>query len=239
MSDELQGSSSLESVVLMADPVIGSIPISESGEALIPIEPTPKLSLEPTFREVDPRCVYVRTSVAESLYRAAESLPDGVEVRFYEGWRSRETQAQYFREFLDALRSIYPKTTVKQLQRLASRYVSPPWIAPPHVTGSAIDLTLGYINGPELDMGTKVNETPEDSEDRCYTYSEDISKEARKNRELLIRVLTSQGFANYPTEWWHWSKGDRYWAHTYRYEKARFGEIEPTGPSSSISFFPA
>ncbi|MDT7587682.1 MAG: zinc D-Ala-D-Ala dipeptidase, partial [Pseudonocardiales bacterium] len=25
-------------------------------------------------------------------------------------------------------------------------------------------------------------------------------------------ALHSVGFVNYPTEWWHWSYGDRYWA---------------------------
>jgi D-alanyl-D-alanine dipeptidase len=25
-------------------------------------------------------------------------------------------------------------------------------------------------------------------------------------------VLTAVGMVNYPTEWWHWSYGDRYWA---------------------------
>ena len=24
--------------------------------------------------------------------------------------------------------------------------------------------------------------------------------------------LTAAGLVNYPTEWWHWSFGDRYWA---------------------------
>ncbi len=228
MNDELRRSESSPSIVLMADPVIGSIPISESGEALIPLEPTTKLSLESTFKETDPRYVYLRKSVAESLYSAAESLPDDIEIRFYEGWRSREIQARYFREFLDVLRSTYPEASLPQLQRLASRYVSPPWITPPHTTGGAVDLTLAFIDGPELDMGTKINATPEESENRCYTSSESISDEARKNRQLLIGVLTSQGFANYPTEWWHWSKGDRYWAYVYGHKKALFGELEPS-----------
>jgi len=29
---------------------------------------------------------------------------------------------------------------------------------------------------------------------------------------LLGRVLGGAGLVNYPTEWWHWSYGDRYWA---------------------------
>jgi D-alanyl-D-alanine dipeptidase len=28
----------------------------------------------------------------------------------------------------------------------------------------------------------------------------------------LAAALSAAGFVNYPTEWWHWSYGDRYWA---------------------------
>lgn len=27
-----------------------------------------------------------------------------------------------------------------------------------------------------------------------------------------IDAMTTVGFVNYPTEWWHWSYGDKYWA---------------------------
>jgi D-alanyl-D-alanine dipeptidase len=33
-----------------------------------------------------------------------------------------------------------------------------------------------------------------------------------QNRLVMIKALTAVGMANYPTEWWHWSYGDRYWA---------------------------
>ena len=29
---------------------------------------------------------------------------------------------------------------------------------------------------------------------------------------MLGAALTAAGLVNYPTEWWHWSYGDRYWA---------------------------
>ncbi|MCZ0970531.1 hypothetical protein O1L55_01370 [Streptomyces albulus] len=31
------------------------------------------------------------------------------------------------------------------------------------------------------------------------------------HRALLGRALGGAGFVNYPSEWWHWSYGDRYW----------------------------
>jgi len=36
--------------------------------------------------------------------------------------------------------------------------------------------------------------------------------EAHANRKTLTAALTNAGLVNYPTEWWHWSYGDRYWA---------------------------
>ncbi|MFH8487133.1 mycothiol transferase [Streptomyces longisporoflavus] len=39
-----------------------------------------------------------------------------------------------------------------------------------------------------------------------------ITVEARRNRTILGAALEEAGLVNYPTEWWHWSYGDRYWA---------------------------
>lgn len=37
--------------------------------------------------------------------------------------------------------------------------------------------------------------------------------------------MTGAGFVNYPTEWWHWSHGDRYWAWSTRAPAARYGAV--------------
>ena len=57
-----------------------------------------------------------------------------------------------------------------------------------------------------------MNASPEQSDGACYTQAAHITDEARANRGLLGGVLTASGLVNYPTEWWHWSYGDRYWA---------------------------
>ena len=94
---------------------------------------------------------------------------------------------------------------------LTSRYVSPPEIAP-HSAGAAIDLTLCADDGTELDLGTAVNASPEQSAGACYTHHPSVPGEARRNRAILAEALSAAGLVNYPTEWWHWSYGDRYWA---------------------------
>ncbi len=61
-------------------------------------------------------------------------------------------------------------------------------------------------------MGTRMNASPEESDGACYTHANSISGAARAHRDTLCRVMSAAGFVNYPTEWWHFSYGDRYWA---------------------------
>jgi hypothetical protein len=60
----------------------------------------------------------------------------------------------------------------------------------------------------------------------CYMASPSISPEARANRQVLCGVLTKVGLVNYPTERWHWSYGDRYWAYVSGTPAARYGPAE-------------
>jgi zinc D-Ala-D-Ala dipeptidase len=93
--------------------------------------------------------------------------------------------------------------------------VAPPDIVPPHVTGGAIDL------------GTKVNESPEDCDERSVTDAPGLPAEARANRDRLVTAMRAAGFANYTTEWRHWSYGDRYWALVTGAPAAIYGEAQP------------
>jgi D-alanyl-D-alanine dipeptidase len=103
--------------------------------------------------------------------------------------------------------------------------VSPVAVAP-HVAGAAVDLTLVDRRGRELDLGTPIDATPEQSEGRCYFDAADISPEARHHRQVLARALRTAGLVNYPTEWWHWSFGDRYWALLTGSRAALYGPVE-------------
>ena len=149
--------------------------------------------------------------MAVRLLSAQDFLPDGLRILFIEGYRRLALQRAYFEEYLGELRAGNPGASEHELFSAASRYVSPPDIAP-HSAGAAVDLTLATADGAELDMGTRVNATPEESGGACFTGAPSISAQARANRDLLGRALTAAGFVNYPTEWWHWSYGDRYWA---------------------------
>lgn len=95
----------------------------------------------------------------------------------------------------------------------------------PHVTGAAVDITLCTRHGKELDLGTPVDAGPEASGGACYTDAPNISDQARRNRLALCAALTTAGLINYPTEWWHWSYGDRYWALLTGAPAARYGPM--------------
>ncbi len=53
-----------------------------------------------------------------------------------------------------------------------------------------------------------------------------LSETAIANRTLLNDVLSSVGFINYPSEWWHYSFGDRLWARLTHSEIAFFKSVE-------------
>ncbi|WP_436497025.1 M15 family metallopeptidase [Actinokineospora sp. HUAS TT18] len=93
----------------------------------------------------------------------------------------------------------------------------------PRTWRAAVDLTLCTDAGEELDMGTKVNASPEESDLARYTAAPNISAKASANRRLLADALPAVGMVNYPTEWWHWSYGDRYWATASGAAAARYG----------------
>lgn len=61
----------------------------------------------------------------------------------------------------------------------------------------------------------------------CHTASTGIDAQARENRRLLSAALSAAGLINYPSEWWHWSYGDRYWAFATKAGSACYGPVQP------------
>jgi D-alanyl-D-alanine dipeptidase len=158
------------------------------------------------------------------LLLAQRSLPSGVRLLVVEGFRPPTLQSSYFDTYADAMRTAHPGASPDRIRELTSAYISPPEVAP-HVSGGAVDLTLCTDDGVELCLGTEVNATPEESDGGCRTAAANISAEARANRELMGRAMTAAGFVNYPTEWWHWSYGDRYWALITEAPNAKYGPV--------------
>lgn len=160
----------------------------------------------------------------DRLLRAQKALPGGVRLLLVEGYRPLALQTAYFEDYKAQVRLAHPDWDGERVHVEASKYVSPPEVAP-HSTGGTIDLTLCSDDG-ELDMGTAVNANPIDSANACFTSSTAISPAARANRATLSRALSDVGMVNYPTEWWHWSYGERYWALQTGARRTRFGPVD-------------
>ncbi|MFF2146179.1 M15 family metallopeptidase [Kitasatospora sp. NPDC058190] len=200
----------MSGIILMSDPKVAAVPVRECGERLVDVR-GPELLVDGRKQDGTDAFAQLRTDVLDRLLDAQTKLPDGIRLLFVEGYRPPALQSRYFDEYAAELRTANPGWPDDRIRSAASRYVSPPEIAP-HSAGAAVDLTLVDADGRELDLGTRVNASPEESSGACYTDAEGISTQARSNRRLLSGVLAGAGLVNYPTEWWHWSYGDRYWA---------------------------
>jgi D-alanyl-D-alanine dipeptidase len=211
-------------ILLLSDPRIAAVPVEDRGEPLVDLRTVDALRVD--HRQADEAGAYahVRAAIVDRLVAAQSLLRRGLRLHIIEGYRPPALQQRYFQEYVDQLRTTHPDWSPARLRHEASRYIAPIEVAP-HVTGAAVDLTLADQDGTELPMGSAVNADPEACGGTCYTDSPDIPPPARANRRILGEALRATGFANYPTEWWHWSYGDRYWTFITGRTLARYGPL--------------
>ncbi|MER6073326.1 M15 family metallopeptidase [Streptomyces sp. NPDC001817] len=190
----------MDEIVLMADPRVAAVPVADCGEPLVDVRLRDSLAVDRRRAEPSGAFAQLREGVLIRLLRGQQLLPDGLRLLLVEGYRPPALQRQYFDRYAGTLRAAHPDWSPERLREAASRYVSPPEIAP-HSAGAAVDLTLVGPGGRELDMGTRVNADPEESDGACYTDAATIGPEARANRRVLAAALGAVGLVNYPTEW--------------------------------------
>ncbi len=218
-------------MILLSDPRVAAVVTGEDGDPLVDLRYVPGLRLDGRAADPDGAYARLRAGVVDRLLRAQDVLPDGLRLLVVEGYRPLGTQKAIFNGYRDELRTRYPHWSDARLHAETSKFVSPVEVAP-HSTGGAVDLTLCTVDGRELDMGTAVDATPEASANACYTAADRISGPARRHRDVLSAALSGAGLVNYPTEWWHWSYGDRYWALMTKAPATRYG---PVRPDASVS----
>lgn len=213
--------------ILLNDARIRAVPLAECGEPLVPVPSR----LPETGR--DGVSIWVRAGVAQRLRRSAGHLPVGWGLRLNEGHRSPSDQKGILDAYAALVAAQHPDASALERDQLTSRFVAPLEVAP-HVAGAAVDLTLTGPDGRDLDLGTPIDATPESSGGACYTDWGGLSKAARRHRSILGEVLGEAGLINYPTEWWHWSFGDRYWALLTGAPAAPYGPIANRVPVLTI-----
>ncbi|MBA3782311.1 MAG: dipeptidase, partial [Nocardioides sp.] len=186
-----------DDVVLMSDLRVASLPAGGSDEPLVDVRG--QLGFGDLHGSDD--AAHVRAGLLRRLLVADRALPDGLRLLVVEGYRPPELQRRYFTSYAARLAVDDPALSPEEVHRLASRYVSPPDVAP-HSAGAAVDVTLLGPDGHEVWMGCGLNDSPEDSEGRCYTRHPDVRGAAREMRDVLTAALSAVGLVNYPTEWW-------------------------------------
>lgn len=222
-------------LILISNPDVSSIPIVECGEPYINLKKQNVLFYGPKpIHSCGDEYGYLRTTVYEKLINAQKYLPKGFSFLVLEGYRSMSVQHTLFENHLKALQTNYPRWGRKKIFHEALRAVSPTteWDGqpnvPPHSTGGAIDIILVDKDRKSLPMGICPWETAQDMQGvLCATASREISPEARYHRDVMSNVLRKVGFINYPTEYWHWSYGDRYHAYHAGLSYAIYGAMDP------------
>ncbi|XDD46198.1 M15 family metallopeptidase [Leptospira sp. WS39.C2] len=126
---------------------------------------------------------YARKPVAEALGKAQnEFLKLGYSIQIYDAYRPYRATVTFYEIVKD------------------TRYVASPKTGSRHNKGCAIDLTLVDTKTKrELKMPTKY-----DSFEKAAWAEAPVSDPiVKKNREILIQVLSQYGFRVNKTEWWH------------------------------------
>jgi D-alanyl-D-alanine dipeptidase len=191
-----------------------AVPIHENGEPLVdPRTLSPRIHFalkHPKFAEM-PRTPKVRKHVAEMLARAAQSLPDNVDLTIIEGFRPLAQQRFMYEQLKAEIAARHPEWGRATLHRITNQMSAPPddKCPPPHSTGGAVDLNLcDARTGEFLDLCAPLTW----DETSAPTKTRGLSPAAQAGRDLLVRVLEAAGLTNYAGEWWHWSYGDSGWA---------------------------
>jgi D-alanyl-D-alanine dipeptidase len=193
------------------------VPIEPVDEPLVAVADIgPRVHDDPRYHAMGlPGAVprgWVREGVAERLASVGGALPDGRSLVVWDGYRTLETQAALYYGYLEELAMVHHDWPGEALEVAASRYVTPPSRAlsapPPHLTGGAVDLTLGDGDGRPLDLGTGFDAFVPEAAARAL---EGTPGQVRDLRRTLYWAMAGQGFTAYLEEWWHFDYGDQFW----------------------------
>lgn len=207
------------------------VPIVDCDEVLEPIPNYERLRSYPIYfaknipNAID-SCV-ARSSVIQRLQQAAALLPDHLGIMVLDGWRSREVQSGVQDDIRKTIKRDYAHLSKTDQEQLLLDFVAPvlPNFISPHLTGGALDVTLFNRQTKDwLDMGSDFDEPTERSHTSYYEKFPD--QDACEHRRLLYHVMTSAGFTNLPTEWWHFDFGNALWALYTQNDHAIYGAAD-------------
>ena len=193
----------------------------ENPARLVEIKAEDGIFFNPRYTDIR----LIRAYTYELLKQAAQALPQGLRFVVYEAYRPMAAQIKLWDSVVAAKHKEYPHLPVDSEEFIAicDIFAANPYRqGSGHQSGAAVDISLADVNGNELDMGGVVRGFDETADFDCPL----ISVAARKNREILKNTLAAVGMLNYPSEWWHYSFGDRLWARLTGSKLAIFGKLD-------------
>lgn len=146
---------------------------------------------------------YLQKDVAIRLSKSQElltRLKPGYQLLVYDAVRPVSVQQKMW----DALDSIPPAERGK--------FVSNPQNRSLHNMGAAVDLTIIDERGIPLDMGAGYDDIRKIAYpilEQEFLAKGELTEKQIANRELLRKVMKSQGFRPLDTEWWHFNACSR------------------------------
>jgi D-alanyl-D-alanine dipeptidase len=154
----------------------------------------------------------LRAGVVARLERASRRLPPDFEIVVIDAHRTRAFQAELLAYYQAGARS-----------GPLDGYVADPRSdepVPPHTTGGAADLTLGW-RGAVLALGTDFDAFVPQAAPAALEHPAAAWPATCAG---CCRRAAGRGHDVLPTEWWHWSYGDQHWAAAAGEPVAHYGE---------------
>lgn len=126
---------------------------------------------------------FARKPVAQALKKAQQEFAKfGVGIKVFDAYRPYSATMKFY--------EVYKDTT----------YVASPYRGSRHNRGCAIDMTLvSLATGKELTMPTEYDSFRKEA----WPSTPVADPEVKKNRDLIISVMTQCGFRVNSSEWWH------------------------------------
>ena len=203
---------------------LSQIPCIDNGDDMMDVK---NFDLTPTleYSQLEPSTgnkLFLRTTVCKKLIEAQQQL-DTLKPRYRLGlvyaYRSLSIQKERFQKMKQELG--FGNRTDPEAMEKTHHFIAVPEFAG-HPTGGAIDLLILDQNNMPLDFGTPMHALEQNS----YAYSPFISDQASINRKLLRMIMTTQDFAPYDGEWWHFSYGEQEWAAYYNERKSLYTQLD-------------
>ena len=135
---------------------------------------------------------YLLENTAEKLVAANEELYKlGYRIKVFDAYRPNRYQYLL-------------RAAAEKINPATKEYIANPKTGSNHNRGASVDITLTDLEGRELAMPTGFDFFgPEAS-----IYYDGCTEEEKNNRELLGKVMQSNGFRRISSEWWHFDDVD-------------------------------